>query len=105
MTIPDYIRHKWFRSALAAALVITGVLGAVIVGWGPRCRGGCTPRVDAATSHAPNLNADNAKWFFDFSVPGDVVEILHTGGPPLKLSQGGDWTLPWDQWRSGSAIR
>ena len=53
MTIPDYVRHKWFRSALAAALVITGVLGAVIVGWGPRCRGGCTPRVDAATSHAP----------------------------------------------------
>jgi lipoprotein-anchoring transpeptidase ErfK/SrfK len=58
------------------------------------------------TSHGClNLNADNAKWFFDFSVPGDVVEIRNTGGPPLQLPQGGDWTLPWDQWRSGSAIR
>ena len=58
------------------------------------------------TSHGClNLNADNAKWFFDFSVPGDVVEIRNTGGPPLKLSQGADWTLPWDQWRNGSAIR
>jgi lipoprotein-anchoring transpeptidase ErfK/SrfK len=57
------------------------------------------------TSHGClNLNADNAKWFFDFSVPGDVVEIRNTGGPPLQLSQGGDWTVPWDQWRSGSAI-
>jgi lipoprotein-anchoring transpeptidase ErfK/SrfK len=58
------------------------------------------------TSHGClNLNADNAKWFFDFSVPGDVVEIRNSGGPALKLSQGGDWTLPWDQWRNGSAIR
>ena len=58
------------------------------------------------TSHGClNLNADNAKWFFDFSVPGDVVEIRNTGGPALQLSQGGDWTVPWDQWRSGSAIR
>ncbi len=58
------------------------------------------------TSHGClNLNGDNAKWFFDFSVPGDVVEIRNTGGPPLQLAQGGDWTVPWDQWRSGSAIR
>jgi len=56
------------------------------------------------TSHGClNLNADNAKWFYDFSVPGDVVEIRNTGGPPVQLSQGGDWTVPWDQWRSGSA--
>jgi lipoprotein-anchoring transpeptidase ErfK/SrfK len=57
------------------------------------------------TSHGClNLNADNARWFFDFSVPGDVVEIRNTGGPPVQLSQGGDWTVPWDQWRGGSAI-
>ncbi|UMB69479.1 L,D-transpeptidase [Mycobacterium paraterrae] len=56
------------------------------------------------TSHGClNLNGDNAKWFYDFSVPGDVVEVRNTGGPPLKLSQGGDWTVPWDQWRNGSA--
>lgn len=57
------------------------------------------------TSHGClNLNADNASWFYDFSVPGDVVEIRNTGGPALQISQGGDWTMPWDQWRNGSAV-
>ncbi|OBJ14525.1 hypothetical protein A5621_20265 [Mycobacterium colombiense] len=58
------------------------------------------------TSHGClNLNADNAKWFFDFSVPGDVVEVRNSGGPPLTLAQNGDWTLSWDEWRKGSALK
>ncbi|BBZ39834.1 L,D-transpeptidase [Mycobacterium conspicuum] len=58
------------------------------------------------TSHGClNLNADNAKWFYGFSVPGDVVEIRNSGGPPVKLEQNGDWTLSWDQWRNGSALK
>lgn len=58
------------------------------------------------TSHGClNLNADNAKWFYDFSVPGDVVEVRNSGGPPLTLAQNGDWTLSWDQWRNGSALK
>ncbi|MCV7195255.1 L,D-transpeptidase [Mycobacterium angelicum] len=58
------------------------------------------------TSHGClNLNGDNAKWFYDFSVPGDVVEVRNTGGPPLKITQNGDWTLSWDQWRDGSALK
>ena len=52
-----------------------------------------------------NLNSENARWFFDFSVPGDVVEIRNTGGKPLQLWQNGDWTIPSDQWRAGSAMR
>lgn len=58
------------------------------------------------TSHGClNLNAENAKWFYDFSVPGDVVEVRNSGGPPLTLAQNGDWTLSWDQWRNGSALK
>ncbi len=58
------------------------------------------------TSHGClNLNADNAKWFYGFSVPGDVVEVRNSGGPPLKIGQNGDWTLSWDQWQQGSALR
>jgi lipoprotein-anchoring transpeptidase ErfK/SrfK len=58
------------------------------------------------TSHGClNLNADNAKWFYDFSQPGDVVEIRNTGGPPVQLSQNGDWTVPWAQWTQGSALK
>ncbi len=57
------------------------------------------------TSHGClNLSSDNAAWFYDFSVPGDVVEIKNTGGPPLKLTQNGDWTLPWAEWLKGSAL-
>lgn len=51
-----------------------------------------------------NLNGDNASWFFDFSVPGDIVEVHNTGGPPLTVAQGGDWSVPWDEWRRGSAL-
>jgi lipoprotein-anchoring transpeptidase ErfK/SrfK len=58
------------------------------------------------TSHGClNLNADNAKWFYGFSQPGDVVEIRNTGGTPLQLAQNGDWTVPWAQWSQGSALK
>ncbi len=51
------------------------------------------------TSHGClNLNRDNATWFYNFSVPGDVVEVRNTGGKPLQLWQNGDWSVPWDQW-------
>jgi lipoprotein-anchoring transpeptidase ErfK/SrfK len=57
------------------------------------------------TSHGClNLNADNAIWFYNFSQPGDVVEVRNTGGLALQIAQNGDWTVPWDQWRQGSAL-
>ena len=57
------------------------------------------------TSHGClNLNGDNASWFYDFSVPGDVVEVRNTGGKPLEIWQNGDWTVPWDQWLKGSRL-
>ncbi len=57
------------------------------------------------TSHGClNLNADNATWFYNFSQPGDVVEVRNTGGAPLQIGQNGDWTVPWDQWLKGSAL-
>lgn len=51
-----------------------------------------------------NLNPDNARWFFDFAVTGDVVEVRNTGGPPLELWQNGDWGVPWETWVAGSAL-
>jgi lipoprotein-anchoring transpeptidase ErfK/SrfK len=56
------------------------------------------------TSHGClNLNPDNAQWFYNFSQPGDIVEIHNTGGKPLALWQNGDWTMPWADWVKGSA--
>ena len=51
-----------------------------------------------------NLNGENAQWFHDFAQPGDVIEVRYTGGPPLSLKQGGDWSIPWNEWLKGSAL-
>ncbi|MCV7153069.1 L,D-transpeptidase [Mycolicibacterium pyrenivorans] len=51
-----------------------------------------------------NLNADHARWFYDFAQPGDVVEVRNTGGDPLPLGLNGDWGVPWDEWLRGSAL-
>lgn len=51
-----------------------------------------------------NLNGDNAKFFFDFAQPGDIVEVRYTGGPKLTIAEGGDWTVPWSEWVKGSAF-
>ena len=58
------------------------------------------------TSHGClNLSGENAAWYYDFSRPGDVVEVRNTGGPPLQVWQNGDWTLPWSEWLKGSALQ
>ncbi len=51
-----------------------------------------------------NLSGENARWYFDFAQPGDIVEVRFTGGPPLTIAEGGDWGLPWDEWVKGSAL-
>lgn len=57
------------------------------------------------TSHGClNLNLENARWFYNFAVPGDVVEVRNTSGPPLPSWNNGDWIVPWDQWVAGSAL-
>ncbi|MBF6469313.1 L,D-transpeptidase family protein [Nocardia beijingensis] len=50
-----------------------------------------------------NLSPNDAAWFYDFVVPGDVVEVRNTGGEPLDIWQNGDWSIPWDDWLSGGA--
>ncbi|QBS43363.1 Ig-like domain-containing protein [Nocardia sp. CS682] len=58
------------------------------------------------TSHGClNLSPENARWFYEFSLPGDVVEVRNTGGAPLEVWQNGDWGVPWDQWLQGSALK
>jgi lipoprotein-anchoring transpeptidase ErfK/SrfK len=52
-----------------------------------------------------NLNQSNAIWYYDNSQIGDVVEILHNGGPTIQIWQNGDWSVPWSTWVAGSALR
>jgi lipoprotein-anchoring transpeptidase ErfK/SrfK len=54
-----------------------------------------------------NLSPERAAWFFEFSQPGDVVEIKNSIGPTLSAADGDiyDWAVPWDQWQAGSALK
>jgi lipoprotein-anchoring transpeptidase ErfK/SrfK len=54
-----------------------------------------------------NLSTDRAAWFFNFSQPGDVVEVKNSSGPTLSAADGDiyDWAVPWDQWQAGSALK
>lgn len=52
-----------------------------------------------------NLSYDNAHFFYTTSQVGDVVQVLHTGGPKLQIWQNGDWSVPWSTWVKGSALR
>ncbi|MCW2676082.1 MAG: uncharacterized protein JWR70_1122 [Modestobacter sp.] len=53
-----------------------------------------------------NLSTDRAAWFFGFSQPGDVVEVVNSIGPTLSRVDGDiyDWAIPWSQWTAGSAL-
>lgn len=58
------------------------------------------------TSHGClNVSPENAQWFYNWSRPGDIVQVEHTGGAPLAVWQNGDWSVPWSQWLAGSALR
>jgi lipoprotein-anchoring transpeptidase ErfK/SrfK len=50
-----------------------------------------------------NLSTENARWFYEFSQPGDVVEVRGSDAGTLT-SDIADWTIPWEQWRAGSAL-
>jgi lipoprotein-anchoring transpeptidase ErfK/SrfK len=51
-----------------------------------------------------NMSTERAAWFFNFSQPGDVVEIRNSSAGDLR-SDIYDWVIPWDQWRAGSALK
>ena len=54
-----------------------------------------------------NLSTERAAWFFDFSQPGDIVEIKNSIGPTLSAADGDiyDWAIPWEEWQAGSALK
>jgi lipoprotein-anchoring transpeptidase ErfK/SrfK len=59
---------------------------------------------DRNVSHGcVNLSPANAAWFYQHFSIGDVVEISHSGGPPLPVwDTYGDWELSWPQWQAHS---
>ncbi|MFI9587302.1 Ig-like domain-containing protein [Streptomyces sp. NPDC052236] len=61
----------------------------------------------ANVSHGcTGMSTANAAWFYKTVRPGDLVTVVNSGGAEMTpFGNGfGDWNLPWDAWRKGSAL-
>lgn len=45
-----------------------------------------------------NASPNDAKWFFDQTQIGDVVQVINTPRQLEPWNGYGDWQIPWDQW-------
>ncbi|WP_406121920.1 Ig-like domain-containing protein [Streptomyces sp. NBC_00989] len=47
-----------------------------------------------------------AGWFFDRSLVGDVVEVVHSNDKQVAPDNGlGGWNMGWKEWKAGSALK
>ncbi|MFC8093942.1 Ig-like domain-containing protein [Streptomyces sp. NPDC057301] len=47
-----------------------------------------------------------AGWFFDRSLVGDVVEVVHSNDKKVAPDNGlGGWNMGWKEWKTGSAVK
>lgn len=60
--------------------------------------------VDDVSNGCLNVSPENAAWFKENALRGDVVIAKNTVGPPLPGDDGlGDWNVPWNVWKQGDA--
>ena len=51
-----------------------------------------------------NVATDNAIWFYNYSLRGDIVDVYNTGAAPDTTDPGmADWNMSWKQWVAGDA--
>ncbi|WP_457032193.1 Ig-like domain-containing protein [Kitasatospora sp. P5_F3] len=52
------------------------------------------------------MSTDNAKWFYDQTRIGDLVQVVNSKGATMeRFGNGfGDWNVPWDEWLKHSAL-
>ncbi|WP_338676227.1 Ig-like domain-containing protein [Streptomyces sp. SCSIO 30461] len=61
----------------------------------------------ANVSHGcTGMSSANAQWFFNTVREGDIVKVVNSLGHTMETFGNGfgDWNLPWDKWRVGSAV-
>jgi lipoprotein-anchoring transpeptidase ErfK/SrfK len=62
--------------------------------------------VENVSHGCTGMSTDNAKWFYDNTRVGDIVQVVNSKGHPMEpFGNGfGDWNLSWDDWVKGSAL-
>jgi lipoprotein-anchoring transpeptidase ErfK/SrfK len=51
-----------------------------------------------------NLSPANAKWFYNWALRGDVIDVYDGVRPPSATDPGtADWNMTWKQWLAGGA--
>jgi lipoprotein-anchoring transpeptidase ErfK/SrfK len=52
------------------------------------------------------LSLTNAGWFWDNTLPGDVVTVTRSTSDTVAAGNGfGDWNVPWTTWLAGGALK
>ncbi|WP_406296453.1 Ig-like domain-containing protein [Embleya sp. NBC_00888] len=62
------------------------------------------PFGNANTSHGcVSMALENAKWFYERSIRGDIVQVKGNEEKPVAADNGyGAWNLTWEQWTAGN---
>ncbi|MFJ2057107.1 Ig-like domain-containing protein [Streptomyces sp. NPDC087908] len=52
------------------------------------------------------MSTGNAAWFYETVRAGDIVRVVNSYGDTMDTFGNGfgDWNLPWEKWREGSAL-
>jgi lipoprotein-anchoring transpeptidase ErfK/SrfK len=59
----------------------------------------------ANVSHGcTGMSTSNADWLYHMTVRGDVVDYTGTDRPMEATNGYGDWNIPWDEYKEGSAL-
>ena len=51
-----------------------------------------------------NAAPDNAAWFHNFSLKGDLINVINYVRPPELDQDGTTWSWPWHEWVAGDAL-
>ncbi|MCW2945601.1 MAG: ErfK/YbiS/YcfS/YnhG family protein, partial [Actinoallomurus sp.] len=52
-----------------------------------------------------NMRPQDARWFFDHTQPGDIVQVTGTRRRLAPANGWGFWQLPWDEWLRDSELK
>jgi lipoprotein-anchoring transpeptidase ErfK/SrfK len=59
---------------------------------------------DNVSHGCTGMSTDNADWLYHMTLRGDVVDYSGTDRQMEPTNGYGDWNIPWDEYKAGSAL-